>query len=172
MAEQREAETIILLKKSGKPTVKLELFASEQWADPMAGPGVHRVRKGGIHGGRFVPEGQSGLVFYHLPDVLCMLGAEILGQANPLENQPAPHPLLHEGSRCRWKAPLPDPDLDALPHAVQCFAKSSPIRAYSGQWMICMSGGVGWVPCAEVTPLDHYGKPIPWPQEQEAGQCS
>ena len=167
MAEQREAETIILLKKSGKPTVKLELFASEQWDDPMAGPDVHRVRKGGIHGGKFLPEGQGGLVFYHIPDVLRMVGAEILGQANPLEDQPAPHPLLRDGSRCRWKRPDPDPEMVELPNAVQCWAKSEPIRAYSGEWMIFLSGGVGWVPCSEVTPLDHFGKPIPWPAQQE-----
>ena len=162
MAEQREAETIILLKKSGKPTVKLELFASEQWDDPMAGPDVHRVRKGGIHGGKFIPEGQGGLVFFHLPDVLRMVGAELLGQDNPLENQPAPHPSLRDGSRCRWHRPDPDPL--AQPKAVQTFAKSPPIRAYSGVWMIFLTGGVGWVPCSEVTPLDHFGRTIPLPE--------
>lgn len=167
MAEQREAETVILLKKSGKPTVKIELFASEQWDDPAAGSGLYRVRKGKTTSGRWLPEDQDRLLFYHLGDVLQVVGADLLGHANPLENRPAPHPMLRDGSRCRWKRPDPD----GLPNGVQCFAKTPPIRAYSGEWMIYLTGGVGWVPCAEVTPLDHFGRPIPLPplpEEQEA----
>ncbi len=146
----------------------MELFESALWAEPAAGPDVHRVRKGGIHSGKWLPQDQSRVLFYHIDDVLQMVRAEILGQSDPLVDRPEPHPQLRDGSRCRWKRTDPDPDLEILPNGVQTWAKSHPILAYSGEWMIFLAGGVGWVPCSEVTPLDHFGKPIPLPQSEGA----
>jgi hypothetical protein len=154
MAEKREFWCEILLKFSGKETLKLRLARAEQWAHELAAPGLHRVQRGSILSGRWV-SGSGGPEFVPLPRVADMVLAELEGVCPSPPVQP-PHPLLKQRARVRWRPSVNE----GLPNAVQTWAASDPIRAYSGEWMIYLTGGVGWVPCDEVTPLDAFGREV------------
>ncbi|PKN06631.1 MAG: hypothetical protein CVU73_15815 [Deltaproteobacteria bacterium HGW-Deltaproteobacteria-8] len=158
MAEQREEWCTILLKFSSKPTVKIALFDSRQWVGNLGDAWASRVRRGSIHSGKWVPEDQGSLIFYSLADVASLVLSELEGTRNPLETLPEPpHPLLRNKSRCRWKKA----GTEGYPTGVQTWASCDPVRSYSGLWVIYLAGGVGWVPCTEVTPLDHFGREVP-----------
>ncbi len=155
MAEKRESWCQILLKFSSNETTKLALYHARQWSHTLAAPGLHRVMRGSILSGRWV-SADGGAEFVPLSRVAAMVQAELEGVGGEAAPVP-PHPMLQQRSRCRWKPT----GTEGIPNAVQTFALCPPIRAYSGVWMIFLAGGIGWVPCTEVTPLDHLGRVVP-----------
>lgn len=146
----------------GKTSVqRLSVFPAEHWEKCGGAPGLYRL----MLGERWVARVGERVSLYSAAEVMDYLGrwgARALGEpcaAEPVALEP-PHPALRNRSRCRWKPAA----TDGIANAVQTWAQCDPICADQG-WMVFLAGGLGWKPCAEVTPLDHHGKPIPLPLE-------
>ena len=147
--------------KGKKRTKRVSIFPAEHWDKWGGKPGLYRI----MQGEAWMVRAGERVSFYTQDEVEAFGGRwvlQALGARRPAEGKPAqmPHPALRDRCRCRWIYT----GSDGFARGIQCFTKCEPIQSSSGEWMIYLDGGLGWKPCAEVTPLNHFGKPIPHPE--------
>jgi len=139
---------------------RISIFPAQHWEKWGGGPGRWRV----MVGEQWYTRRGERVSFFTQDELEQFGGAWFLRALNLKSGRPRlsplpPHPALRDRCRCRWKPA----GTEHIPNAWQTFAKSDPILAANGKWMILLAGGLGWKPCTEVTPLDHFGKSISLP---------
>jgi hypothetical protein len=157
MAEPRKKIGSVLLKFSGN-TIKLELFEATQWQVPESDAGLYRVRRGSITSGKWVQpvEGEGSPMFF-TPEALAKLLARELTGTGGLDAVGSAAPMLRKGQPIRiWPAPHAEKGTLGCARA---YAASDPIQCIDGTWKILVAGR-GFVDCALVQGLDHFGKEI------------
>lgn len=126
MSEKRQKSASILLKFSGKASVKVELFPAEAWAGKLAGarPGLYRLRVSGAWVDGLFSEAEA-----------CAALPTLAGRV--AQDQEAP-PMLPKGSRVG--APTGRTLPDGRPTFDVTFTDTPPFRGYDGRYRVFVCG--------------------------------
>lgn len=136
MGEQRKPVAVVLLKKPGKTTQKIEVFDAALW-----GEAGWRLRRNGRWLGPERAHCQDlAVIGQRVTDAL----AELLEQAVP---EPEEAPQLPKGSRVAVRNGTVCPLRGELKDCT--WTRTEPIRGYDGRWYVSVTlwgQGAVWVP--------------------------